>query len=112
MTKMISCCGLVCSECPTYLATQSNDDGSRAKVAEEWTRMYGAKFSPEDINCDGCLSETGRLFGYCTQCAIRACARGKGFANCAACPDFGCEHLEAVLKHVPDARARLEALRP
>jgi hypothetical protein len=37
MKEMIAFCGLVCSDCPTYIATQTNDDEKRAKVARQWS---------------------------------------------------------------------------
>jgi hypothetical protein len=34
MSEMISFCGLLCNECPAYIATQTNDDRLREKVAK------------------------------------------------------------------------------
>jgi Protein of unknown function (DUF3795) len=111
MEPMIACCGLVCTDCPTYLATQADDDAAREKTAKEWSKLYGAEIKPEQINCDGCQSEGGRLFGHCLECKIRSCAHDRGFVTCAECPDYSCEQLEQVLQYVPDARAKLEAMR-
>ncbi len=33
MKKMIGFCGINCSECPAFLATQNDDDIERKKVA-------------------------------------------------------------------------------
>jgi len=44
MKKMISHCGLICSDCNAYKATVNNDDKLKAQTAEEWSRMYGADF--------------------------------------------------------------------
>ena len=33
MPKMIAYCGLVCSNCPTFLATKNDDDAAREKTA-------------------------------------------------------------------------------
>jgi len=65
MEKMISFCGLCCTECPVFLATQKNDNNERKKVAKEWSKLYNIEVKAEDVNCDGCLAETGRLFGHC-----------------------------------------------
>ena len=35
----IACCGLDCEACEARLATISNDNALRAKVAEEWSRI-------------------------------------------------------------------------
>ena len=32
MDKMIAYCGIVCTECPAFEATQKNDDAKRKKV--------------------------------------------------------------------------------
>ncbi|GAF97750.1 unnamed protein product, partial [marine sediment metagenome] len=36
MEKMIAYCGLTCTRCPAFLATQQDDDSQRAQVAEMW----------------------------------------------------------------------------
>ena len=61
MEKMIAFCGTVCTECPAFLATKQDDDNERGKIAESWSKQYNADIKPEDINCEGCLSE-GRKF--------------------------------------------------
>ena len=108
---MISNCGLVCTVCPTFIATQKNDDAAREQIARDWSALYGAPFSPEDINCDGCQSEGGTLFSYCTKCSIRACAHERSYTTCAECPDFGCDKLTPVHNAAPDAKERLEGMR-
>jgi hypothetical protein len=109
--KMIAKCGLTCSECPAYIATQNNDDALRAETAKKWSTMFKADIQPADINCDGCQSESRKLFSYCNTCEIRKCARERKLATCAGCPDYSCEKLDAFLANVPEARATLEGLR-
>lgn len=107
---MMSCCGLLCNECPAYLATVNNDDALREKTAIEWSKMYSSNISTTDINCLGCKSEEV-VFSYCKICEIRACNKESKLNNCAQCSDFSCEKLEKVLLHVPEARERLSAAR-
>jgi len=109
--KMIAKCGLVCSECPAYIATQKNDDALRTETAKKWSEMFKADIKASDINCDGCQSESQRLFSYCQTCEIRKCAREKQVETCAACPDYSCAKLDAFLAQVPEARKVLEELR-
>ena len=63
MDKIIGVCGLTCTECPAYQATLKDDDKERKRVAEMWSKEYGAEIKPEDINCDGCtvLEATGGM---------------------------------------------------
>ncbi len=108
---MIGCCGLDCEKCEAFIATQRNDDGMRAKVAEEWARLYHAPIRPEHINCTGCLSAGPKTY-YCEQlCEIRKCAVGKQFGSCAECAQFPCAMLEKFLDAAPQARCTLESLR-
>jgi len=109
--KIIAKCGLVCSECSAYIATQKNDDALRAETAKKWSEMFKADIKPMDINCDGCQSESPRLFNYCSTCEIRKCARAKQVATCASCPEYSCKKLDEFLAQVPEARKVLEGLR-
>jgi len=109
--KMIAKCGLTCSECPAYIATQKNDDALRAKTAQEWSVMFKADIKVEDINCDGCPSNGPRLFHHCFECEIRKCVREKKAATCAACAEYSCKKLDEFLAQVPEARKVLEELR-
>jgi hypothetical protein len=109
--QMIAYCGIACSECPTFLATQKNDDRMREETARKWSEMFKAPIKPADINCDGCPAESTRLFGYCAQCDIRKCARDKGVENCAGCADYPCPKLAAFLKNAPEAKALLDEIR-
>ena len=111
MEKMIAYCGLTCTDCPAYIATQKDDDQERARVAEIWSREYGANLQVEDINCDGCLSENGRLFKHCEVCKIRTCAMGRQFVNCAYCDEYVCDELNGILQYVPAAKENLDRIR-
>ncbi len=110
MEKMISRCGLACTECEAYLATKNDDEAKRVEVAAAWSLRYGADIKPADINCTGCLSD-GVVFSHCTVCGIRKCASGKGVANCAHCDDYACEQLEEFLKVATECREQLEEIR-
>jgi len=107
---IIACCGLDCSQCGAYIATKNNDDSKRAEVAAQWSAMYKTELKPEDINCNGCLSE-GQKFSYCNVCEIRKCCVGKEIENCAGCEMYTCGKLEDFFKLAPDARTALDNLR-
>ncbi|MCK4352320.1 DUF3795 domain-containing protein [candidate division WOR-3 bacterium] len=111
MQKMIAICGLVCTDCPAFIATQENDDEKRKKVAEMWSKAFNTDLKPENINCDGCLIEKGKLFGHCKVCEIRKCGLEKNVKNCACCDEYSCEKLNNLLKYMPEAKTTLEEIR-
>jgi hypothetical protein len=111
MEKMIGYCGIVCSECKGYIATQSNDDNMRKKIAKEWSKQFNTDIKPEAVNCDGCLSESDRLIGHCHVCEIRKCGQEKNVKNCAYCDEYVCEKLEKFHNIAPDAKNTLENIR-
>jgi hypothetical protein len=112
MDKMIAYCGLVCTDCDGYIATQANDLEALERVAQRAREEFGvADATAESVQCDGCLAENGRQIGYCATCEIRACGAGRGVVNCAHCADYACETLEGFLGQVPEARETLEEIR-
>ncbi len=111
--KLIAYCGLVCSACDAYKATQKNDMAALGRVAKQWSQEYGYgdSLTAKDCICDGCTTN-GRKIGHCNDCKIRACAAAMDIPNCAHCVDFDtCQTLDGFLVNVPDARTTLEAVR-
>lgn len=96
---MIAYCGIICSKCPVYLATQADDDQARAEVAKLWSKQYGMDIKPEDVNCDGCLQKTGRLFSHCRVCDIRACGMEKKISTCACVCRLRLREIESFSLH-------------
>ena len=111
MEKMVACCGIVCTQCPVYLATLNDDDNARKEVAELWSKQFGFDIKPEDANCDGCLSTGGRLFNHCKTCSIRQCGKERQLNNCASCPEYACGKLQDFHTMVPYAKKTLDRLR-
>jgi hypothetical protein len=107
----IAYCGIKCDECGAFIATQNDDDEKRKETAEQWAEQFHHDFKPEDINCDGCLSDGQRVFSYCTVCEIRKCGREKGVTNCAYCGDYVCEKLGKFYEMAPALRANLDEIR-
>jgi hypothetical protein len=112
MDKIIAYCGLICTDCPAYIATQADDRAALERVAAQWREEYNAPdITVESVICDGCLGSGGRHCSHCFECEIRACGMEQGVANCAHCADYACEKLEGFFGLVPDARAVLGEVR-
>src|SRR5512144_951080 len=93
MTKMMSACGVMCSECPAYQGAAKGVAHQRRTVAA-WLRIYGLSETPERISCGGCLSSDAEVFHTSVRCQARRCCRDKGFSSCAECSQEACETLE------------------
>lgn len=106
MSKTTSFCGIKCDKCLTFIATQKDDDIERQKVADLWGKIFKIPFKIEDINCDGCHTENGRLFGHCNNCNVRLCGLEKKMETCAHCSDYSCSKLDELLKILPHPTAR------
>lgn len=112
MDQIISYCGLVCSDCPAYAATQAEDWDALERVAAQWREEFDApNITVESIKCDGCPGTEGRKVGHWYECEMRMCAMDRGLANCGHCADYACEKLEGFFGFVPDARTRLDSIR-
>ena len=108
---MISCCGLNCSKCECYIATQEDDDEKRSEVAKKWSIRYQSDIRPEQINCDGCRA-AGRKFDFTEKiCPIRKCCYLKGVENCAVCDEYICDALADFIQMAPKTGVALEKLR-
>ena len=109
MKDLIAFCGLDCEACEARLATASDDDALRRKVAKEWSELNGVEITPEMINCDGCRVD-GVKTPYCDSlCPIRQCALAKGCATCGDCGEFeSCEKVGMITNNNPDAAQNLQ----
>lgn len=111
MEPMVAYCGIVCSDCEAYRATQSGDRGELERVAAKWGVAYHLPTATaEDVLCDGCTAGE-RRWVRCRECPIQACAAGRGLVNCASCDDYPCDDLSRFLSTYPPAKATLDNLR-
>ena len=109
MKKIAAVCGIICTECPAFIATQQDDDSKRRQVAEEWSKAYNNEIKPEQINCNGCLPGLG-IHQQLHVCEIRKCGIDRKVQNCAHCIDYKCGRLSRFLENVPDAERALEEI--
>ncbi len=112
MSKLVAYCGLICTDCSAYIATQADDREALERVATAWRVEYNApEITVSGVICDGCLGPVGRKCRHCFECGIRACSMERGLANCAHCADYACEQLLGFFGFVPQAQTVLEQIR-
>jgi hypothetical protein len=109
--RMVAYCGIVCTECDAFIATQAEDRTALEQMAKRASEEFGMAMTVEDAMCDGCLATTGRQIGYCTQCAIRACGVDNLVENCAHCEEYACPRIEVFAKPGSKHRATLDGIR-
>jgi hypothetical protein len=105
--EIVAYCGLICSECPAFIATRENDLEKLEALALEW---YSVEGDSSYCLCDGC-NVPGRKNNHCSNCAVRSCAVERGVANCAHCVDYGCDTLTELITYIPAAGDNLERIR-
>jgi len=109
MSDMIAYCALNCAECNAFKATQAKDSERKKQLAKKWTEELKVEFKPEDIDCDGCMSN--RISGWCRKiCKIRPCAEERKVKTCAHCDDYPCKKLKEFLSKEPVAKKNLEEI--
>lgn len=111
MGRVMSACGVMCSDCGAYLAA-SRGPKFQKTVADAWRRIYGLDEKPEMISCGGCLSSDDQVFHTSVTCKARRCCLEKGFKSCAECANESCDLLakaQSVWDGVPAIGAALSA---
>ncbi len=93
MDRMVSACGVLCSDCPAYHGDRKGE-AYQQRTAAAWKRIYGLEESPQAITCGGCLAQDDQVFHTSRTCSARVCCRAKGLTSCAECPVEGCPDLE------------------
>lgn len=97
--KMVAFCGIVCTDCRAFIATQRNDRELKKEVAKAWSTEQET-LKPEDIDCDGCLASGPRLLKFCGTCEVRRCGYERSVENCAYCREYPCLKLTTLWKSV------------
>ena len=106
-------CGILCSAetCEVFKATVTDDNELRQKCLPKWQEIarehWRTEIELEDIYCRGCILTDDATFAPC-HCPIAACAKEKGYASCAQCPEWKtCDWLTMLHKDCSEAREYL-----
>lgn len=109
MARMMSVCGVFCSDCPAFLGNEKGV-AHQQRTAAAWKRIYGLDECAGNIACGGCLGSDDQLFHTSRSCTARLCCRSRGFTSCAECPEEQCPDLEraqSLWDGVPDLAGTL-----
>lgn len=108
---MIAYCGLDCSVCKVFKATQTNDIEWKKQIVKHWSDQGEIKFTPDDATCHGCKSDV--ISGFCRKlCQVKPCAEEKKVKTCAHCENYPCGKLKEFLTNEdPVAKKNLEEIR-
>ena len=108
--RMIAYCGITCTECDAYKATQAEDMEALERMAKEAAEQLDTEMTVADAMCDGCHATTARQIGYCHVCAIRLCAVPRHIETCAHCDEYPCDRIEDFSKPGSDRRKTLDGI--
>jgi len=107
---MIAYCGINCSKCDSYLATQSENDEELVRVAGKLSKLYRTDVKPEYVICDGCRAGKRLSFHCRNLCKMRKCCVEEEYNYCIECADFPCKELQFELDINPEAKDNLNML--
>ena len=102
--NLIAYCGLDCGKCEARLATITNDESLRLKVAKKWSMLNGVEITPEMINCVGCKAD-GVKTPFCESlCPIRQCILEKKLEDCGKCSNMdSCDKIKMIISNNKEA---------
>jgi hypothetical protein len=104
MPELLSRCGYRCDLCLAFRPNVEANPENRQVLSDGWHRYFGFRIPPEDIVCDGCRSEGGRLIDGA--CPVRPCVIERSLTDCSACAGFGCAKLVERLVVYEEIAAR------
>ena len=106
---MTAPCGHICEDCKVFIATRDNDMQALSLFSKQLKDQTGKDVAPEDLKCEGCLSD-GKRLGFCAVCQIRICALSRGYQNCGECEELPCAKGSFIWKEGSESLKRLQTL--
>lgn len=108
--EMISCCGIMCGECPVNVATERDDDSMRKYLAHEYSAFGDQEFYPKDMTCHGCLTVSADHNKFGKNCQIRKCCKEHHIRLCAECKEYPCGKVTEFVPEGTEQRDRLNEM--
>lgn len=103
----IAYCGVNCSTCPAFVATQKKQEQVRIRIAKLWSDE-DHQYKACEITCKGCHEPWGKKFRHCQECEVRECARQKLFDTCAECNQYPCKKLLNLFDTLDEKISRID----
>jgi hypothetical protein len=115
--EFVTYCGLHCELCAERSRIPQRAAALREAMAEEGWPFWAQTLSGfgefwtflENLQSGGCPG--CRAGGGYPECQIRLCAQDRGLELCCHCPDFPCDHVEALGTRYPTLIADNQRLR-
>ena len=108
--EYISYCGLLCYECPIFIATKNNDLEAKKQLAIDCSSEDNT-FTADDMTCKGCFWNKNDTTKMCGDCETRNCAKSKSVNNCGLCRDYPCDIVERRIPKGSENRIRLDNIK-
>jgi len=105
MQPILTRCGYRCDLCLAYRPNLEQHPENRQILSDGWFTYFGFRIPPEQIHCDGCLSEHSHLIDQ--ECPVRPCVIQRGLQNCAECDEYICPKLSERLVTFEEIEMRL-----
>jgi hypothetical protein len=105
MEPIISRCGYRCDLCLAYRPNIETHPDNQKVLSDGWFQYFGFRIEPEDIRCDGCITQNSKLIDK--NCPVRPCVIQRDFENCSQCEEYICENLKQRLVDFKEIQERL-----
>lgn len=106
MDPIISLCGMRCDLCLAYRPNVETHPENQQLLSDGWYKYFGFRLPPEEITCEGCFLDENETLDK--TCQVRPCVIEKDISNCAACENYICEKLEAILVDIETMQAKFD----
>ena len=106
MEVILTRCGYRCDLCLAYKPNVLKNQESQKILSDGWYKYFGFRISPEEIICDGCMSENPKLID--TSCPVRPCVILRGYQNCSECSNMICDKLNERIVVFEEILAKMD----